>query len=1448
MASFRQLLTSRQTDNTENIEENTANIESLFITTTEHIGTLASHQTQIDTNDNDILALQGRLDTEEPKTFALQLLTANHTSQIESNDGDILALQGRLDAEEPKTSALQLLTASHTSQIESNDGDILALQNQKQENLNTESDISMNNLSLENDLHIKGDLTLDGSFNINNLMYNNTTINNEIIISTQLDISNQGFGPALKVSQYGNGDTNPVALFDAGNEGDALLIDSVGDVIIYKNLAVGERSVNHAFTQIDNLELLTQSHTIQIESNDEDILSLQGRLDAEEPKTSALQELTQSHTSQIESNDGDILALQGRLNTEEPKTSALQELTQSHTSQIESNDGDILALQGRLDTEEPKTSALQLLTASHTSQIESNDGDILALQGRLDTEEPKTSALQLLTASHTSQIGANDDDILALQGRLDAEEPKTSALQLLTANHTIQIESNDDDILALQGRLDTEEPKTSALQLLTASHTSQIESNDDDILALQGEVSGNTSSISALEESKQDNLTAGTHINIINNIISAEFPDGEYSNTFYVNDNEAGLSGSIQQTLDLMAQQEAVVLKISAGSYGIEDVVIDNKRNIGILCPLVGNRTITELAGTKTLTISNSERVRLTGLQVNGMTTISGDLLKHYFHGINLNGGLTISGGGSIPFKEWMIISDSDIMSLNVSNFTGILYLYRCNFSNASTFILNPSFSYQQIVMIDCQGIPDDVTSFNATTGSYLPIGLTGFYRNGNQTIANLSERYYTRNETPSQLNELTSKDYVDRQLNTKQDVIEDGDLNISNIAELQTSLNAKQDVIVDGGLSIAKTANLQTSLNAKQDVIPVGGLTIAKTANLQTSLNAKQDVIVDGGLSISKTANLQSSLNAKQNVIQNGGLSIAKTANLQTSLDAKQDVLTAGNNITIDVNNVISSSVDQGSQGEQGIQGETGPAGADGVDGVDGVDGATGPQGIQGETGPAGADGVGSSLEAGANIDITDGIISVTGITNGTIDNEATNIFYAVTTDALTIGDTTSFINPFDNRVKTNTDLFNLTDDSKVTILKSGNYKVEFMCGFFNVSKGRANIRVGCRINGIYDKTFGGQPSCYLRDQAYVRYGSCSNSLYFSLNANDTIELESNLNLGDEIGFDSNFDSAFQLLRGSNILITYLDQTGPQGDTGATGADGIDGIDGATGATGPQGIQGETGADGADGATGPTGVDGADGATGPQGIQGETGPQGIQGETGADGADGAIGPTGPAGADGEVTLAQLNTKQDVLTAGNNITIDVNNVISSSGGEGGGGITQQELDDGLETKQDILTAGANISIVGSTINSGSSAYFLCFLNLNYTNLILGDYARFQAISFQKPNTGTMVEQNRGHAYTIQETGIYLIGYSLTMLNKGGTTAIQIVYVRNGVEKSITYNGITIPTSENRSIIFPLEAGDLIAVKYKSGNAGYLTLYGTPSTENIQTNMYGYRIA
>ena len=56
---------------------------------------------------------------------------------------------------------------------------------------------------------------------------------------------------------------------------------------------------------------------------------------------------------------------------------------------------------------------------------------------------------------------------------------------------------------------------------------------------------------------------------------------------------------------------------------------------------------------------------------------------------------------------------------------------------------------------------------------------------------------------------------------------------------------------------------------------------------------------------------------------------------------------------------------------------------------------------------------------------------------------------------------------------------------------------------------------------------------------------------------------------------------------------------------------------------------------------------------------------------------------------------ASIDTKQNILTAGDNISI-VNNVISSSGD-----VTMADLD----LKQDVLTAGENITITGNTIST-----------------------------------------------------------------------------------------------------------------------------------------------
>ena len=130
----------------------------------------------------------------------------------------------------------------------------------------------------------------------------------------------------------------------------------------------------------------------------------------------------------------------------------------------------------------------------------------------------------------------------------------------------------------------------------------------------------------------------------------------------------------------------------------------------------------------------------------------------------------------------------------------------------------------------------------------------------------------------------------------------------------------------------------------------------------------------------------------------------------------------------------------------------------------------------------------------------------------------------------------------------------------------------------------------------------------------------------------------------------------------------------GPKGDTGPVGPKGEQG---PKGDTGPKGDKGDTGPQGIQGLTGP------EGPIGPQGIQGPQGEKGDKGDTGSSGVYiGDTEPTGdynvwidPNGSEtaGLATKAELANKQDKLTAGTNITIDSNNVISASGGGSSGG-------------------------------------------------------------------------------------------------------------------------------------------------------------------------------
>lgn len=145
-------------------------------------------------------------------------------------------------------------------------------------------------------------------------------------------------------------------------------------------------------------------------------------------------------------------------------------------------------------------------------------------------------------------------------------------------------------------------------------------------------------------------------------------------------------------------------------------------------------------------------------------------------------------------------------------------------------------------------------------------------------------------------------------------------------------------------------------------------------------------------------------------------------------------------------------------------------------------------------------------------------------------------------------------------------------------------------------------------------------------------------------------------------------------------------------------------------GPIGPQGPQGP------EGPAGPRGLKGDKGETGEQGPQGEPGQRGERGLQGKNGRDGAIqytaGPgititddnviratSGKAAVWGAIAgnlndqtdvTAALATKQPNLTAGANITIDENNVISA------------------QSKS--YEAGANITITGNVISATDTTY------------------------------------------------------------------------------------------------------------------------------------------
>ena len=233
----------------------------------------------------------------------------------------------------------------------------------------------------------------------------------------------------------------------------------------------------------------------------------------------------------------------------------------------------------------------------------------------------------------------------------------------------------------------------------------------------------------------------------------------------------------------------------------------------------------------------------------------------------------------------------------------------------------------------------------------------------------------------------------------------------------------------------------------------------------------------------------------------------------------------------------------------------------------------------------------------------------------------------------------------------------------------------------------------------------------------------------------------------------------------------------GPKGDTGPQGEQGPQGIQGPKGDVGPIGPQGPQGIKGDKGDTGPQGPQGEQGLTGEQGPKGDTGPQGEKGkdtvwmgseEPSAD-YNIWIDPNGTS-TDELATKNDLESKQDKLTAGTNITIDSNNVISATGGGGSytlpvanrytlGGVKVESSGHGTELGAFVLMDEENKLYV--PIPDRVSRPGVISINNNNFSLTRDSFGRQCVLNLNKPE---MINKYLG--------GVCPDGTTITMTDKG----------------------------------------------------------------------------
>ena len=199
----------------------------------------------------------------------------------------------------------------------------------------------------------------------------------------------------------------------------------------------------------------------------------------------------------------------------------------------------------------------------------------------------------------------------------------------------------------------------------------------------------------------------------------------------------------------------------------------------------------------------------------------------------------------------------------------------------------------------------------------------------------------------------------------------------------------------------------------------------------------------------------------------------------------------------------------------------------------------------------------------------------------------------------------------------------------------------------------------------------------------------------------------------------------------------------------------------------------------------------------------------------------------------------ELDSKQNVLTAGDNITI-VDNVISSSGSSSSASLISDVsgLQVELDSKQNVLTSGDNITIVDNVISStgGGGSSFVGFKSVVNPGLGLvtiggGNISTYFNDTTTLPysyDTNGLFNTSTG-IFTANTSGYWQISFKFYIYDGEATQAQtnQLKLIRDGVESALFITGLYNGQNDEVNTCCPLLAGDQIFIYHFTGTTRYI---------------------